>query len=137
MLHDPRTPPDPAEVYGRYRPIIDDWDAFCAALTRPLPVCLWANELRIPAATLAGILAEEGIDARPLAWNPAGFRLTEGTSPGWRWWYVAGLAHCQEEVSMLPAFLLDVRPGMRVLDMCAAPGGKRGKIAGGLGHRGR
>lgn len=129
-------PPDPAEIYGRYRPIIDDWPAFCAALARPLPVCLWANELRLRPAGLAAVLAEEGIAAHPLAWNPVGFRLEEAVSVGWRWWYVAGLAHCQEEVSMLPALLLDVRPGMRVLDLCAAPGGKTAQIAVALANRG-
>ncbi len=131
-----RLPPDPAVVYGRYRPIIDDWPAFCAALARPLPVCLWANVLRVRPAELAAILEQDGVAARPLSWNRAGFRL-EGTPPvGWRWWYVAGLAHCQEEVSMLPALLLDVRPGMRVLDLCAAPGGKTAQVAVALANRG-
>ncbi|MFS0574274.1 16S rRNA (cytosine(967)-C(5))-methyltransferase RsmB [Sporosarcina sp. 179-K 3D1 HS] len=40
-----------------------------------------------------------------------------------------GFVTIQDESSMLPAFALDVSPGMRVLDMCAAPGGKTTHIA--------
>eukprot|EP00124_Ichthyophonus_hoferi_P001634 Ihof_evm11s90 gene=Ihof_evmTU11s90 len=34
----------------------------------------------------------------------------------------------QEAVSMIPPLLLDVRPGHKVLDMCAAPGSKTGQL---------
>ncbi|CCF47780.1 NOL1/NOP2/sun family protein [Colletotrichum higginsianum] len=34
----------------------------------------------------------------------------------------------QEVVSMIPPLLMDVRPGMTVLDMCAAPGSKAGQL---------
>lgn len=37
---------------------------------------------------------------------------------------------------MLPAALLDVRPGQRVLDLCAAPGGKSSQLAAALGGEG-
>ncbi|MHA6258656.1 16S rRNA (cytosine(967)-C(5))-methyltransferase RsmB [Sporosarcina sp. CAU 1771] len=40
-----------------------------------------------------------------------------------------GLITIQDESSMLPVTALDVKPGMRVLDMCAAPGGKTTHIA--------
>ncbi|MGX9133614.1 16S rRNA (cytosine(967)-C(5))-methyltransferase RsmB [Rummeliibacillus sp. JY-2-4R] len=40
-----------------------------------------------------------------------------------------GLITIQDESSMLPANALEVHPGMRVLDMCAAPGGKTTHIA--------
>ena len=64
------------------------------------------------------------------------FRLPPGFKAGQRWWYCAGLAHAQEEVSQLPVTLLDLRPGQRVLDLCAAPGGKTAQIALALGNRG-
>ena len=38
--------------------------------------------------------------------------------------YYAGLYYLQEPSAMTPASVLDVEPGMRVLDLCAAPGGK-------------
>ena len=36
----------------------------------------------------------------------------------------AGLYYLQEPSAMTPASVLDVKPGDRVLDLCAAPGGK-------------
>ena len=43
--------------------------------------------------------------------------------------YKKGLITIQDESSMLPVLALDVAPGMKVLDMCAAPGGKTTHIA--------
>ncbi|GEK32612.1 16S rRNA (cytosine(967)-C(5))-methyltransferase RsmB [Kurthia sibirica] len=47
-----------------------------------------------------------------------------------------GLITIQDESSMLPANALDVQPGMRVLDMCAAPGGKTTHIAEKMNNEG-
>ncbi|MBD7983482.1 16S rRNA (cytosine(967)-C(5))-methyltransferase RsmB [Sporosarcina sp. Sa2YVA2] len=43
--------------------------------------------------------------------------------------YADGLLTIQDESSMLPVLALNVKPGMKVLDMCAAPGGKTTFIA--------
>lgn len=124
------------EVFERYRPLLDDWTAFCEALTRPLPVCVWANTLRISPEGLAEHMAATGLDARPLAWLPGAFRLDGEDGPGARFEYIAGLYHVQEEVSLLPPLLLEPRPGERVLDLCAAPGGKTAQIAIAMENRG-
>jgi len=120
----------------RYRPIVDDWGAFTGALARPLPTCVWANPTRITPEGLAELLADEGIAARPLVWRAGAFRLAEGFKSGRWWWFCAGLAHAQEEVSQVPVALMDLQPGQRVLDLCAAPGGKAAQIAFALGNRG-
>jgi 16S rRNA (cytosine967-C5)-methyltransferase len=49
----------------------------------------------------------------------------------------AGLIWPQSRAAMLPARVLAPEPGMRVLDLCAAPGGKAGQLAALMGDRGR
>lgn len=142
--HGPRAPaasgPTPADIaaspLSRYRALVDDWDAFAAALTRPIAPCVWANPSRISVTELAGLLEEEGLDPRPVVGLPEALRLPAGTKAGRHWWYCAGLAHAQEEVSQLPVRLMGLAPGHRVLDLCAAPGGKTAQIAFALGNRG-
>lgn len=134
---------------ARYQPLLADsageWEAFLAALQRPLPTCVWAHPGRLEVAELAELIRSEeaaagrGGDSPRLAavpWNPLALRLPAGLKAGQRWWYCAGLAHAQEEASQLPVRLMDLRPGQRVLDLCAAPGGKTAQIALALGNRG-
>lgn len=127
---------DRFRVFDRYRPLIDDWEAFREALSRPLPVCVWTNTLRISPKGLAAHMAATGLDARPLPWLPGAYRLHDEDGPGARFEYLAGLYHVQEEVSLIPARLLEPRPGERVLDLCAAPGGKTAQIAVALANQG-
>ncbi|MGM0576448.1 MAG: RsmB/NOP family class I SAM-dependent RNA methyltransferase [Myxococcota bacterium] len=121
---------------ARYRPLVDDWEAFLDALRRPLPTCAWANPLRTTPAGLAARLADAGVPTRPIRWYRDGFRLPDGLRPGLRLEYHQGLFHVQEEVSLLPVVALDPQPGERVLDLCAAPGGKTVQIALRLEGRG-
>jgi len=125
-----------ASPLGRYRGLVDDWDAFAAALCRQLAPCVWANPSRLSAGGLRGLLAEEGVRAEPIPWLPGALRLPVETRAGQHWWFCAGLAHAQEAVSQIPALLMDLQPGQRVLDLCAAPGGKTAQIAFALGNRG-
>lgn len=108
----------------RYRDIIPDWDAFVAALERPQAPVVWTNTLRTTPGELARQLADGGIEAEPLGWNPEAFRLAVETRPGRSLLFLTGQYHVQEEVSLVPVVLLDPRPGERMLDLCAAPGNK-------------
>ncbi|WP_420632138.1 class I SAM-dependent methyltransferase [Candidatus Leptofilum sp.] len=122
--------------FERYRNIIEDWDAFVAAVERPLPTTIWANPLKITPDKLQSLMAESGIDLAPVPWYPGAFRLPEGVMPGLRWEYLAGLYQVQEEAALLPALLLDPQPGERVLDMCAAPGNKTAQMGAMMQNRG-
>ncbi|MCD8338184.1 MAG: RsmB/NOP family class I SAM-dependent RNA methyltransferase [Lachnospiraceae bacterium] len=61
-------------------------------------------------------------------WTENGFYVS-GTSISRHPWYYAGLYYIQEPSAMLPASLLPIAPGDRVLDLCAAPGGKATELA--------
>lgn len=125
-----------ASPLGRYRNIVDDWNAFTAALCSGLRPCIWANPSRIDPEGLSAILRDEGVDTDAVHWLPGALWLPMELRAGQNWWYCAGLAHSQESVSQLPVHLLDLTPGQRVLDMCAAPGGKTAQIGFALGNRG-
>lgn len=122
--------------FERYRDLIDDWDAFVAAVQRPLPTTIWANSLKIMPEKLHCLMAESGVDLTPVSWYPGAFRLPPDVMPGLRWEFMAGLYQVQEEVALLPALLLDPQPGERVLDMCAAPGNKTAQMGAMMANRG-
>jgi 16S rRNA C967 or C1407 C5-methylase (RsmB/RsmF family)/NOL1/NOP2/fmu family ribosome biogenesis protein len=82
------------------------------------------------------LLEKTGFHLTPVPWAPSGFYYEEGDRPGKHPYYHAGLYYIQEPSAMIPAELLDVRPGDRVLDLCAAPGGKTTQLAGKLDGRG-
>jgi NOL1/NOP2/sun family putative RNA methylase len=124
------------EFLDRYRPLIDDWQAFTDACAAPLPMALWRNPRRLGAEAFEALLREEGLQLHPLGWNPLGYRVAREQRPGAQWWYLAGLAQIQEEAAQLPVRLLDPQPGERILDLCAAPGGKSAQIAARLANTG-
>ncbi|ANM31709.1 hypothetical protein ABI59_22335 [Acidobacteria bacterium Mor1] len=125
-----------AAALDRYRPLIDDWPAAVETFSAPLPVTLWANPERGGLQALRQASGADGLDSAPTAWCPELLRFPAGTRFGIAWWYLAGLAHSQEEVSLLPVEVLNPRPGERVLDLCAAPGGKTARIAFAVGSGG-
>ena len=56
--------------------------------------------------------------------------------PGRHPYHHAGAFYSQEPSAAAPAALLEVRPGMKVLDACAAPGGKSSQLAAALAGQG-
>lgn len=122
--------------FERYRPLVDDWDAFAAAHERPLRPTVWTNTLRTSPEALRCLLREEGTEPEDVPWYPGAFRLPPDAAPGKSLSKLLGLAHIQEEVSLLPVLFLDPRPGERVLDLCAAPGNKTVQAAVRMADRG-
>ena len=66
---------------------------------------------------------------RRIPWTENGFFYEESDMPSRHPFYFAGLYYLQEPSAMAPAARLPVRPGDRVLDLCAAPGGKATELA--------
>ncbi|MBQ7614899.1 MAG: RsmB/NOP family class I SAM-dependent RNA methyltransferase [Butyrivibrio sp.] len=70
-----------------------------------------------------------GVDAEGVPWEERGFYYSDDKTPGKHPYHEAGLYYIQEPSAMAPVHFLDPKPGERVLDLCAAPGGKTTQIA--------
>jgi NOL1/NOP2/sun family putative RNA methylase len=113
-----------------YRPLIDDWPAFLAATARPEPTTLRVNRLRTTVGEVAESLIRQGFQVERLEGQPAFLRVVEAprnVSDTFEHW--AGLVYIQQASTGIAAPLLGARPGERVLDLCAAPGGKTTHLA--------
>ncbi len=66
--------------------------------------------------------------SKNIAWEPNGFSY-EGGTPGKHPYHEAGVYYIQEPSAMSPVAYLDPKPGEKILDLCAAPGGKSTQIA--------
>ncbi|AXR82141.1 RsmB/NOP family class I SAM-dependent RNA methyltransferase [Natrarchaeobaculum sulfurireducens] len=123
------------EPLGRYRPIIDDFEAFLEACRRPLGNAVRINTIAASVERTLEVLDSEGVAYEQADWNPRVLRL-ETDSPGSTWTSFHGMTHGQEEVSAVPPVVLDPQPGERVWDACAAPGGKATQLAALMDDRG-
>lgn len=73
----------------------------------------------------------------PVPWISNGFYYDgDSVSPSKHPYYFAGLYYLQEPSAMTPADRIPVNPGERVLDVCAAPGGKATELGAKLGGKG-
>ena len=115
------------DVLERYEPIIDDFEAFRAACERPLPSVVRVNTIKATPERVRRAFDEAGVEWRGREWNDAVLEID--ASPGTTWPSFHGWSHGQEEVSAIPPVALDPDPGERVLDACAAPGGKTTQLA--------
>ncbi|HZG74481.1 MAG TPA: 16S rRNA (cytosine(967)-C(5))-methyltransferase RsmB [Paenibacillus sp.] len=104
-------------------------ERIAAANNEPPKASARVNPLRVDRAGLIEKLAEEGVEAVPSEATDDGVVATNGGNLAFTEAYKAGLLTVQDESSMLVAALLDPAPGMRVLDCCAAPGGKTTQLA--------
>lgn len=110
----------------------EDWpaswhDILQANNTRP-PLVLRVNRRRLTRTEYLEVLGEHGMHAEPLAWSPQGLRLSRPVAveslPG----FAQGDVSVQDGAAQLAAGLLQLSSGQRVLDACAAPGGKTAHI---------
>lgn len=118
------------ERLERYREVVPDWDAFLEANLSPEPVTLRVRRALAGRDEVARRLEERGFRVRPVPHLDDVLRVERGpdsvaqTLEHW-----LGLFHVQQAVMALPSRALAPRPGERVLDLCAAPGGKTTHLA--------
>lgn len=72
---------------------------------------------------------KSGFHLTQVPWEPNGFYYESDDQPGKHPWHEAGVYYIQEPSAMAPAAYLQALPGEKILDLCAAPGGKTTQIA--------
>ncbi|MDK8188571.1 RsmB/NOP family class I SAM-dependent RNA methyltransferase [Paenibacillus sp. UMB7766-LJ446] len=124
----------PSIFAERMKSLLDDeFEQFMKSYEQSPHAGLRVNTLKISLEQFKEIAP---FDMRPIPWCGTGFYVPHGVKPGLHPYYHAGLYYIQEPSAMAPVELLDVRPGERVLDLCAAPGGKTTQIAAKLQGKG-
>ena len=111
----------------------DEYEAFAASYDTPRRSGLRVNILRKGWEELEG---NPLFGMEPVPWAPHGFYYSREERPGKHPFHEAGVYYMQEPSAMAVAALSGVKPGMRVLDLCAAPGGKSTQLAAMLQGRG-
>ncbi len=117
--------------YERYKEFIPDFDEFMAAVKRDQPARIRVNTLKTTVAEVERNLTAKGFEVERTTWNP--YLLTiKGDRPkklGSTLMHSLGHYYVQSASSSVAALALDVKPGHRVLDLCASPGSKTTFIA--------
>ena len=109
----------------------DEAPAFFASLEENATLALRLN----PAKKAAMEAAKPYIEAN-VPWEKCGYYIKDGARPGAGIAHAAGAFYLQEASAMLSAAVMQPVPGERILDLCAAPGGKSTQIAGYMQGRG-
>lgn len=135
------TPPDPSRDLIRHlsilhsmpRPLVKRFLALfgeegCRSLlsafnTRP-SLSLRVNTQRTTREELLAHLQVDGYAAEPDPLSPVGIRIRGAASPTALYGFPEGLFFVQDTASQLAGLALSPKPGNRVLDVCACPGGK-------------
>ena len=123
----------------------DEWESFLSCYLNDSWQGLRFNRLKVPSdeerSRLWSLLATD-VDKpcpqmQPVPWTTDGYYYSDKCMrPGRHPFHEIGLYYIQEPSAMSAAALLAPRPGMRVLDLCAAPGGKTTQLASFLRQKG-
>ncbi|KAI6655081.1 hypothetical protein LOD99_2370 [Oopsacas minuta] len=110
---------------------IPELKAFLDACEMPRPIVIRANPIKTRRRELAQTLINRGVNLDPVGdWSKVGLVVYKSQVPiGATPEYLSGHYMLQGASSMVPVMALAPKEGERILDMCAAPGGKTTYIA--------
>ena len=111
----------------------EEWPELLSAWAGPPHQGLRVNTLKITATEFQKRVP---FALAPVPWAAGGFYIFPDERPAKHPYYQAGLYYLQEPSAMTPAAALGIRPRDKVLDLCAAPGGKSTHVAALLGGEG-
>ena len=124
----------PAEFRERMERMLGaEYQEFLSSYEEPRQFGLRVNTMKISVEEFCRLAP---FHLRPIPWIPNGFYYEREDDPARHPFYYAGLYYLQEPSAMTPASVLPVEPGMRVLDLCAAPGGKATALGAKLAGQG-
>ncbi|MBQ4046736.1 MAG: RsmB/NOP family class I SAM-dependent RNA methyltransferase [Lachnospiraceae bacterium] len=110
-----------------------EYQAFLDSYRRPSYAGLRINTLKVSQGSAGTALLDDLIktyDLTPVEWCRQGYYYDPSVKrPGRHPLHEAGAYYIQEPSAMSAAAMLKARPGERILDLCAAPGGKSTQIA--------
>lgn len=120
----------PQEFLTRMEKMLgDEYEAFLASYEEKPCCSLRLNPWKIEGMPEDELLNRLSFLKEPVPWEKYGYYYDGEARPGKHPFHEAGLYYIQEASAMLPARLLEVQEGERVLDLCAAPGGKSTQLA--------
>ncbi len=111
----------------------EEYDSFLEHYDLPSSIGLRVNTLKLSPKAFSDL---SPYALTPIPWTDSGFILPSDTRPGKHPYHAAGLYYLQDPSAMIVAEILDPKPGERVLDLSAAPGGKSTHLAAKLGSQG-
>jgi 16S rRNA (cytosine967-C5)-methyltransferase len=112
-------------------------ESILAANNEHPPMVLRVDLSRRSTADYRTMLADASIESEEIQWMPGAVSLNHPVAVGALPGFAQGLVSVQDAGAQLAAPLLDAHPGMRVLDACAAPGGKTAHLLERLGTAGQ
>jgi NOL1/NOP2/sun family putative RNA methylase len=123
------------EFLNRMRDLLgaEEFEAYVKSFEEERLYGLRVNTLKISPEEFLKIT---DLTLKPIPWIRNGFYYEGEERPAKNPHYFAGLYYLQEPSAMTPADLLPVMPGDKVLDLCAAPGGKSTELGAKLKGKG-
>ena len=118
----------PEKFSERMKEMLGDeaFGEYVASFEKPARSGVRINTLKLNVDEWEKISPFEG---KRVPWLDNAFFYGKEDNPSKHPYYYAGMYYIQEPSAMTPAALFDVKPGDKVLDLCAAPGGKSTALA--------
>lgn len=120
-MNENTTPLHPAFLTRMKEMLGNEYPSFLSSFSAPRTYGLRINTSKITCEDFENL---SPFPTRQIPWIKNGYFYDEDIRPSRCPYYQAGLYYLQEPSAMTPASRIPIEPGDRVLDLCAAPGGK-------------